>query len=119
MSGAAVAALAAVFLAALLMLRSAFGLLTIGSALILLALTLLAPEIRAGMVVAFAAVFAGGGARGIWMAWQLWKSHSRDETDAAHLRRILHITPQWFWLAARSALWLFALMIGFRRESEG
>jgi len=107
LSGAAVAVLAAVFLVALLLLRSAFGLLTIGSALILLALTLLAPDIRAGMVVVFAAVFAGGGARGIWMAWQLWKSHSPEDTDAAHLRRILRITPQWFWLAAWSALLIF------------
>lgn len=104
LSGAAVAALTAVFLVALLMLRSAFGLLTIGSALVLLALTLLAPEIRAGMVVAFAAIFAGGGGRGIAMAWQIWKAHQGEETDAAQLRRILRITPQWFWLLAWSGL---------------
>ena len=118
LSGAAVAALAAVFLAALLMLRSAFGLLTIGSALTLLALTLLAPEIRAGMVVAFAAVFAGGGARGIAMAWQIWKTHSPEETDAVQLRRILRITPQWFWLAAWSGLWIWCSYSAVREVAQ-
>lgn len=114
LSGAAVAALAAVFLMALLLLLSAFGLLTIGSALTLLALTLLAPEIRAGMVVAFAAIFAAGGARGIWMAWQLWRSHSPEETDAAHLRQILRITPQWLWLTAWSVLSLWSVYAAAR-----
>lgn len=118
LSGAAVAALAAVFLAALLLLRSAFGLLTIGSALALLALSLLAPEIRAGMVVAFATIFAGGGARGIAMAWQIWKAHQGEDTDAAQLRRILRITPQWFWLLAWSGLGIWCSYSAVREIAQ-
>ncbi len=108
-SGAAVAGLAAVLLLALLMLRSAFGLITIGSALGLVALGVLVPPATAAVVAGFAVALIAGGARGIWMAWRVWHSKDGADTDAAQLRRILVITPQWAWLVGWTALWGFTV----------